>query len=186
MVLLPEDDGSHRPLGVGEAWYRLVGRLAVSIVGQSTGHKLLPIQLGCSIKSGCEIGARLGPVILKSDSDLGLITVDIRNAFNSLRRSLILNGLHALCPQLIRRFEWAYGNPSDLVDGTGELLGVSATGCRQGDPLGPLLFFHETLRRIAELVADTVRDLLLGDIEGLSSVHGVYAYMVLESKFLRR
>jgi hypothetical protein len=67
VVLLPEDDGSHRPLGVGEAWYRLVGRLAVSIVGQSTGHKLLPIQLGCSIKSGCEIGARLGPVILKSD-----------------------------------------------------------------------------------------------------------------------
>jgi hypothetical protein len=95
-------------------------------------------------------------------SDLGLITVDIRNAFNSLRRSLILNGLHALCPQLIRRFEWAYGNPSDLVDGTGELLGVSATGCRQGDPLGPLLFFcvgfHETLRRIAELLADTFRE----------------------------
>jgi hypothetical protein len=114
-------------------------------------------------------------VILNSDSDLGLITIDIRNAFNSLRRSLILNGLHALCPQLIRWFEWAYGSPSDLVDETGELLGVSATGCRQGDPLGPLLFcvgFHETLRRIAELVADTVRD-LLGGIEGLSFVQGV-------------
>lgn len=179
MVLLPKCDGGHRPLGIGEAWYRLAGRVAVYLVGEATGAKLMPLQLGCSTKGGCEIGARLGQTIMQADPRLALAVLDIKNAFNSIWRSLILRGLKEFCKELIPWFKWAYGGQSDLIDSSGEFLGKSCSGCRQGDPLGPLLFcvgFQATLVQVHEMIKEVLSD------EATASHYvdlpaGVFAYM---------
>jgi hypothetical protein len=49
-VLIPKpNNNGFRPLGIGEAWYRYLGRALLYKVGEETGQKLLLHQLGCSI-----------------------------------------------------------------------------------------------------------------------------------------
>ena len=73
-----------------------------------------------------------------------LISLDFKNAFNTLDRRDIAQGLHQHAPSLYRAGRWAYGKPADLVmvSSTSSLTPTisSAQGVRQGDPLGPLLF----------------------------------------------
>jgi hypothetical protein len=45
-------------------------------------------------------------------------------------------------------FQWSYGDATELVLINGKVIGLSSTGVRQGDPLGPLFFslgFMESL-----------------------------------------
>jgi hypothetical protein len=47
------------PLGIGDSWYRFVGRVALSKVGDRVGSALSPVQLGIGVKNGAEIGGRM-------------------------------------------------------------------------------------------------------------------------------
>jgi len=66
-----------------------------------------------------------------------LTTLDFTNAFNTAERVDIAASLRNYCPSLYRTAKWAYNAASDLV--LGQHILQSATGVRQGDPLGPLL-----------------------------------------------
>ena len=86
-----------------------------------------------------------------------LIKTDFSNAFNTVPRRAIYDGLAAHCPQLLPWFRWAYGDARPLLDSQGRRLGESATGCRQGDPLAPLLFcvaMQPALERLNELLRE--------------------------------
>jgi hypothetical protein len=167
-VLLPKKDGGGwRPIGIGEAWYRLAGRVAVDMEGSTVGAKLMPLQLGCGIQGGCEIAGRLGQIYIENSPDNHVVlSVDLKNAFNTMPRRLMLEGLLDYCPSLSKWFLWAYGSgASPLVNSRGEVLGYSARGSRQGDPLGGLCFcvgFQAPLDRIAATVeaslANTAED----------------------------
>lgn len=139
-VLIPKPDGNFRPLGIGETWYRLLNRTILSNIGAQVGSDLLPLQLGCSVSNGCEIGARLAQVVLESDPRYVMIKTDFKNAFNLIPRQVLYAALCEICPELCKWFRWAYGSSSELRDADGVLLGLSSTGCRQGDPLSFFLF----------------------------------------------
>ncbi len=137
--------GKFRPIGIGEAWYRLLGRCILKEIGGEVGELLAPIQMmGCGVSGGSEIAARMSQVFLDAHSGHALI----KNAFNLTPRRLMLEGLQAFCPRLIPWFRWAYGEPSPLV-------GSSQRGCRQGDPLAALLFcvaIQGALKEVSDLL----------------------------------
>lgn len=175
-VLIPKKDGGIRPLGIGETWYRFVGRVAVHAIGPRVGQMLLPMQLGCSVTGGCEIAGRLGQLVLDTHPDLMVISLDLKNAFNTIPRGLMMKGLAEFAPELMKWFRWAYGRNTPLFLSDGRLVGESQTGCRQGDPLAVLCFcagLQFPLRDIASIVDDT-RETSMGLA---CNVTGVYAYI---------
>jgi len=98
--------------------------------------------------------------------------LDFCNAFNSLRRDLILRSVLSTVLGIYRFCHLCYSNPSILKFDDRTIL--SQEGPHQGDPLGSLLFcvsIHTDLLRLqSELVAGFVDDLMLG---GPSDVVGV-------------
>jgi hypothetical protein len=130
-------------------------------VGKDVGQSLSPLQLGVGISGGSEIAARIAQHFFDYGEGFVTIKTDFSNAFNSIPRRRIYDGLVIHCPRLLPWFRWAYGRPSDLLDSRGNTIGVSGSGCRQGDPLASLLFcvaiqpaLHEIQSMIVELTTE--------------------------------
>ena len=56
-VFVPKKNDDPHPLGIGDSWYRFVGRVALSKVGERVGSALSPVQLGIGVKNRTEIGS---------------------------------------------------------------------------------------------------------------------------------
>jgi len=160
-VLIPkEDPGSFRPIGIGESLYRLAARAAHRRVGQAVGALLQPIQLGSGTPGGVEIAAVCTALGLERnlvDPDFATLSLDVKNAFNCIRRSHIFHGLVRHCPSLIPFFRWRYGGETVLRWHTGAVVGSCSTGCTQGDPLATL-FFSVAVDGLYRELADALRE----------------------------
>jgi hypothetical protein len=121
---------------VGEA----VTKVAVALVVRKNMLKLQaylePIQIAIGTRSGAELVIHTlrqqfcGPCVI--------MTVDVANAFNSMPRDQMLQGLYACpCPEeFYSVFEFEYGSPSNLylhLNGKTHTL-LSQCGSRQGGP----------------------------------------------------
>jgi len=83
-----------------------------------------------------------------TDPDV-ILSIDLKNAYNSIRRGVIHNALERYLPGLQCFFHWAYGVHSPLYLADGTLATTSNTGVRQGDPISALVFclgIHGTLK----------------------------------------
>src|SRR6218665_2908547 len=70
--------------------------------------------------------------------DQVLVKLDFANAFNTLRRDVMLKSVLDIIPELYPFVHQAYSTPSVLK--FGDMLLSSQMGPQQEDPLGPLLF----------------------------------------------
>jgi len=138
-VLLPKPDGSARPIGIGDALYRLFCRIIVNDVQEEVREKLSPRQFSVGTPGGSEIAARICQGFFDMPA-MALLPLDIANAFNEMPRALMYTGAIRFCPRLCRTFRTFYGRPSDLRRTGGELVGQSCTGVKQGDGLGAIFF----------------------------------------------
>jgi hypothetical protein len=144
LIPLQKPDGGLRPIAVGDMIYRLVSK---AIIRHSNRPQfLLPYQFGVDSKGGVEPVVRVVERALDGTLDqpyTHLTSLDFSNAFNTVDRQDIAQGLCQYAPSLYRAGRWAYGTPSSLVlsspDQSSHIID-SAQGVRQGDPLGPLLF----------------------------------------------
>ena len=160
-VLIPKNDGTGgwRPLGIGESWYRLLGRIAIRAQSRAVGEQLLPIQFAVGVSSGCEIAARTAQIILDNNIQLmgagapqmGLIAGDQESAFQTMCRRDIFDGLMEYAPPLVRLFRTFYSSPAALYFGSGTLAGHNSTGVRQGDPPASLYYSVGYHKRLIEL-----------------------------------
>jgi hypothetical protein len=109
-------------------------------IGDRVGKEIRPIQLGVGTSGGSEIAGRLANVKLAAHRNNALVNLDLTNAFNTIRRRLMWQGVLRQAPDLGHWFRWAYGQPTDLRLTNGQVACRSKTGSRQGDPLASLIF----------------------------------------------
>ena len=129
-----------RPIAVGTCFYRLFSKLALKKIGGIIGQKLAPIQIAVGIPDGQSIAAKLIQTTFEEKDHL-ILSVDLSNAFNTIRRRRILEGLHDHGgKQLIPFFKWSYKEGTSLRASDGRYITLSETGTRQGDPLSMLYF----------------------------------------------
>ena len=157
LVGVPKPDGGTRPIAVGESLYKMAAFHALKSVAGS-----IPPVLGTSQFAFLPGGSETAGLLLKALSEASLMfAVDLRNAFNSVDRAMMLEALYAerdLSP-LFRLVDFAYSASSDLLlrDRDNLLCSVvqSRNGTRQGDPLGMLLFCLAIKAPIATALAST-------------------------------
>jgi hypothetical protein len=137
-----EEDGV-RPIAIGEVLHRLTSRwLSHSSMGDMRAA-LVPLQMGVGVSDGAAIVYRGLRGALTAHPGWCALRVDVTNAFNCVDRVGIFEGLRRRGFQrfipFLRQF---YSEPSELLYQGVESPDVlySATGVRQGDPLGPFLF----------------------------------------------
>jgi hypothetical protein len=146
---------------------------------------LAPLQLGVGVKGATEQIGRKLQRILKERPESFVLQVDLSNAFNTVERTAIQEGLRSSIPELENWFEFTHSQPSPLFCNKEILL--STQGTQQGDPLGPAFFalaIHQVLESLqgAEGVNWEVWYLddgvLVGDADAL-----LQALKVLAEKF---
>src|SRR5689334_15621869 len=104
------------PIAVGDMIYRLVTK---AIIRHSNRRDfLLPYQIGVGSKGGVEPVVRAVERALEGSLDqpyTDLTWLDFSNAFNTVDRRDIAEGLRQYAPVLYRAGRWAYGCTSSLV-----------------------------------------------------------------------
>ena len=127
---------------------------------QTAADLLAPLQVGVGIPGGVEIpGPELRPDFL--NPNVVPVQVDLQNTLNLCDRSAMAQAVSEHLPGLLPYVQMPYQRRSPLVTHRGDTMEVlwSATGVRQGDPLGPLLFaltYQPTLSAAQESAADAL------------------------------
>ena len=187
VVPIPKPQGGVRPIAVGEVLFRLMNRAVSAELGAKIGKNMQPLQWGVGVSGGAEIVSHAVQIahdtiladltahkqrVREEQDDEGndepsstydplvIWSTDIINAFNELRRSATFEALLESEDgrALARLFRWSYGVSADLFLSDGTRACVSATGMRQGDPLGPLFFslgyFNSVLKLVVKRFGD--------------------------------
>ena len=139
LCALNKKGGGVRPIAVGNTFRRLATKIGARPLSAALGSELSPVQLAFSCKGGCEAAVHAAPRYLRDCSDRRvLLKIDMRNAFNSLRRDKVLAVARSREAGLYRLLWQAYSSPTKLFFGEEGLK--SESGIQQGDPFGPALF----------------------------------------------
>ena len=143
LCALRKKDGGLRPIAVGSVFRRLAGRIGAKHLSDSLSAELRPVQLGVGTPLGCEAAVHavreyVSSCTAEPSSPRILVKVDVKNAFNTVRRDFVLRQLRERCLLLYPMAWQAYHTPSPLHIGDDVI--TSSCGVQQGDPLGPALF----------------------------------------------
>jgi hypothetical protein len=154
-IALQKNATAVRPLCCGDPIRRLVSKcfclggkdeISAAFKGKNYG-------VGCP--GGVEVVAHsLRDVLTKhKDSDMALLKIDFKNAFNLIDRDVFVRASSEMFPGLERWTRWCYTQSPLLVYDHAHLF-ESCCGVQQGDPLGPLYFccgLQSIIDRIASL-----------------------------------
>ena len=140
LIALSKADGGLRPIAIGNTIRRLAGKVCMYAVSNYATEHFYPHQLGVGTKAGAEAATHACRRFMGASNtdDRILIKIDFKNAFNTVRRDVIMKEVKEKVP-FIYPFIWqAYNTPSSLYFGDEVIL--SKEGVQQGDPIGPFLF----------------------------------------------
>ena len=119
----------------------------------NTSHEslFLPLQIGVGIRSGCEGAIHSTRQYAHQDHRVPkiILKLDFENAFNTVRRDLMLKTLKDTEPRLYPLIWQTYHDDTNLYYGH-EII-KSATGFQQGDPLASYLFaltIHSLMKQL--------------------------------------
>ena len=168
---LRKSSGGLRPIVVGEAWPRVVTRMAARVLSPSLVRFFHPLQWGIGAEGGPEVvahAAHLFETIVSSDPTMAVQTVDFKNAFNSHRRQPLHRSLERWAPELLPWFRWSYGGSTPIFFSDGSPAVSCGTGIRQGDPLGCILYGLGTLPMLHVLQDRFPTCFFLADLDDLT------------------
>ena len=133
LFALPKTSGGVRPIAVGET----LRRLAATVLIRSALPSLPAIVRQFVLRrDGCITMATLVKSALELRNSECVLTIDLKNAFNTVRREAVLKAVSGT--PVSQYSQWAYGSYTQLRFGNFSL--ISSSGVQQGDPAGPLLF----------------------------------------------
>ena len=140
LCALSKKDGGARPIAVGNTIRRVVAKCCVRICRDSSVGLVGPHQFGFGSPNGCEIAAHASRIFCSAPggSNRLICKIDFKNAFNSVRRDVILSLVLQYVPELYPFVFQCYRHATTLS--FGDFIIESVEGVQQGDPLGPLLF----------------------------------------------
>ena len=115
LTALSKKDGGIRPIAVGGTIRRLIAKVASQSILAETSDRLYPLQLGFGVSKGSEAAVHAARHFLENLSPSKvLMKLDIKNAFNSIRRDKILEAVRFHIPQLYPLVFSSYSAPSIL------------------------------------------------------------------------
>ena len=141
-----------RPICIGESLRRLAGRCQLLQLESDIGQRLAPSgQYGVGFANGTDtvyqIVARALDAFVADQVAGGSSEVDAKNAFGSIWRDAIQRGIIKLAPELLKSFDFNYGNDAMghcYLYGRGQATPLSSCpipcGVQQGDVFGPIFF----------------------------------------------
>src|SRR6218665_3435534 len=98
-----------------------------------------PLQVGVAVPGGGEAAIHASrSFVTNMTEDKIFVKLDFANAFNTLRRDIMLQMVYDTIPEIYEFTYQAYSADSQLQFGL--FVVPSQMGPQQGDPLGPLLF----------------------------------------------
>ena len=133
-----------RPITLPESLLKIPARC----IGRSFRRKLNTLftsvhQLGEGVSGGLEAAVHSLQILLSQNHEFLALSIDMKNAFNSIRRADVAKQVYRHFPELVPFFKMCYQPASKLylrlVDGTFEIL-TSDEGTRQGEPLAGTFF----------------------------------------------
>ena len=167
LCALSKKGGGIRPIAVGNTLRRLASKVVMTSIAPTVRGQLEPSQLGVGTRAGCEAALRATRHFMdNSTTPKVILKIDLKNAFNCIRRDKMLSVVRELIPEAYHLFYQTYSIESLLFHG--ESVIASATGLQQGDPAGPALFaltIDDLVKSLtAELNAWFLDDGTIGDV----------------------
>ena len=160
LTALSKKKGGVRPIAVSEILRRLIAKCLVKEAKSEAIELFDSIQLGVGVSGGAEAIIHSAKItyekILNAESNEGVLQIDFRNAFNSVKRSHLLQAACDFIPGIAAFTYFCYSQHVPLLYNNASLQ--SESGVQQGDPLGPLLF-SLTLWPVIEKIRDAVPNL---------------------------
>ena len=154
-IALQKSATAIRPLCCGDPIRRLVAKCFCFGGKTQISNTFQGKNFGVGCRGGVEVVAHsLRDTLLQhKDSDMALLKIDFKNAFNLIDRNVFVKASSEMFPGLERWTRWCYSeSPLLIYDHSRAFL--SACGVQQGDPLGPLYFccgLQSLIDRIADL-----------------------------------
>ena len=138
--LVPLDKNpSLRPIGVGEVFRRIVGKVVMGIVKDGVTKAVGNLQLCGGQDAGCETTVHSMHDIFGTNKTQAVLHVDAENAFSFINRQVFLHNIKHKCPPIATFVRNCYNIPARLfVLGGKELL--SHEGTTQGDPTAMAIY----------------------------------------------
>ena len=153
LCALSKKNGGIRPIAVGCTLRRMVAKAACRLLRDRVVAKLAPVQLGFGVQHGSEAAVHAARTYLRDLAPgTALLKIDFSNAFNSLRRDVILDSIQKDFPGIFAFINSCYSSRSYLRFGQFNIN--SDEGVQQGDPLGPLLFCMATLSLVKQMKSE--------------------------------
>ena len=141
LTALKKLKGGVRPIAVGKVLQRLVAKCITKQSQTPLAELASSKELGEGVKGVAEsiihaIKKTFEELWLSQDA--GILPIDFKNSFKSIKRSQILKAAVTLMPSLASLAIYCYSPQRHLYHGNKSV--TSQPGVKQRDPLGPLLF----------------------------------------------
>src|SRR5208283_1894176 len=101
LTALRKKDGGLRPIAVGNTLRRLAGKIISRRLMVSMGDLLRPRQVGYGTRGGAEAVVHLTRAFIHTEGAVErvLLKLDFRNAFNTIRRDVLLQRVKSYIPK---------------------------------------------------------------------------------------
>ena len=107
---LSKPAGGVRPIAVGEVLRRLAAKVLTARYQANVVARLAPLQVGVGLPGAAEaLAHRVRQWSATATSGSALMTLDFRNAFNSLDRTAMLRAIARYCPEFVPHATFCYG-----------------------------------------------------------------------------
>lgn len=140
-IALTKSASAVRPLACGDPIRRLVAKCFCVAGKEKISEAFEGRNFGVGCKGGVEVVAHSLRNTLRehAQSDMALLKIDFRNAFNEISRKHFTQAAASMFPSMSNWTDWCYGERSMLLYDHHTVI-ESCSGVQQGDPLGPLYF----------------------------------------------